>query len=574
MKNLQLIIILFFSIISYSQTNYYVSPTGNNSNSGTTIATAWQTIQKAANTAIPGSTVNILAGTYNELVTINVSGTNANPITFKNYQNQNVVISGVGFSANFSNLITINSKSNIVIDGLILENLTTPFARGILVLSNPNSGIDNITLRNLKIRYIGFSTNANLVPTANDNAHGIEIYGQGTSATDAIRNITIENCEVYNNINGFSENITINGNVDGYSILNNLVHDNTNIGIDVAGNFGASSNALLNHARNGVISGNTTFNNNSQVAISSGIYCDGCWNTVIERNQSYNNAVGITAGCEQNGTTENVIIRNNIVYNNTYTGIQIGGYNPATTGIVINSNVNNNTLYFNDNNNLHGQIIIEKTNNCNLFQNILHSNSSLLFYVDNIAPQSFTIDYNDYFTTANDVNTANVNYQFNTISYTTYKTNTGFDVHSIYNNPLFVNSSSIDFNLQTTSPCINAGNPSFTPSTNELDYYSFPRISNSIVDIGASEYQFPLSNSENFVSDFKIFPNPAINNFQILNADSEISFQIFDCIGNKILEKTILENQQIDISNFSNGIYFVKLFFDNKTVTKKLIIKK
>lgn len=54
--------------------SYYVTKSGKDSNAGTTEATAWLTIQKAANSATPGSTVYIGAGVYSELVTINVQG--------------------------------------------------------------------------------------------------------------------------------------------------------------------------------------------------------------------------------------------------------------------------------------------------------------------------------------------------------------------------------------------------------------------------------------------------------------------------------------------------------------------
>ena len=157
MKNIFFMLTLFFVSFCYSQTNYYIKTNGNNNLDGLTIATAWQTIQKAANTVTAGSIVNILAGTYNELVTINVSGTLVNPITFKNYQNDLVVVSGNGFTGSFNSIIAINSKSNLIIDGLILENLYGAFARGVLVYSNPESGIENIILRNLKIRNIGFT---------------------------------------------------------------------------------------------------------------------------------------------------------------------------------------------------------------------------------------------------------------------------------------------------------------------------------------------------------------------------------------------------------------------------------
>src|SRR5690349_11445221 len=69
-------------------TVYYVDGAqGNNQNDGLTLATAWKTIQKSFDAAVAGSTVMIKGGTYYEQLTVKVSGTAGNPITFSNYNN-------------------------------------------------------------------------------------------------------------------------------------------------------------------------------------------------------------------------------------------------------------------------------------------------------------------------------------------------------------------------------------------------------------------------------------------------------------------------------------------------------
>ncbi len=74
--------------------SYYVSTSGSDSNPGTQ-AQPWKTIQKAANTATAGSTVNIKSGTYNESVRFKVnSGTQAQPIIFKREGTAPVIIIG------------------------------------------------------------------------------------------------------------------------------------------------------------------------------------------------------------------------------------------------------------------------------------------------------------------------------------------------------------------------------------------------------------------------------------------------------------------------------------------------
>lgn len=556
--------LIFLFIIStflvQAQTNYYVSPNGNDANNGTSVATAWQTIQKAANTAIPNSVVNIMAGTYQELVTINVSGTNGNPIIFKNYQNGIVTISGIGISASYSNLIAINNKSNIVIDGLILENLICPFARGILVLSSIGNPVENVTFKNLKIRNIGFTSNSSTMPVAGDNAHGIEIYGQGTTSSDAIKNVLIENCEVYNNILGYSEAVTINGNVDGYSIIKNSIHDNTNIGIDVAGNFGASTNTTLDHARNGLIAENTVYNNISPVANSSGIYCDGCQTTIIERNTSHHNTVGITVGCEQNGSTDNVTVRNNMIYNNTFTGIEIGGYTTNTTGIVNNSVIKNNTCFHNDSNGNHGELVINKVNNCGIYNNAFHSQSTLFFYVDNIDPQNYTSNYNSFSTSSIATVLPSVNYRWNTINYGEYVGSTGKDINSI--NPIlpqFVDQLAAipNLHLQSSSPLINAGNPNLFTNL-EYDFDGEVRT-NEITDIGSDEYYSLSIDEKKLENNLLVFPNPSSNyiTIQFKNQEKE-EIQIYNSIGQLVKEISVYDDFKIDISNFDRGIYFIK----------------
>ena len=61
---------------------YYISPTGNDANTGA-IASPFKTIQKAANVMMPGDTAIALSGRYSETVTTVRAGTAAAPIVFR-----------------------------------------------------------------------------------------------------------------------------------------------------------------------------------------------------------------------------------------------------------------------------------------------------------------------------------------------------------------------------------------------------------------------------------------------------------------------------------------------------------
>lgn len=61
---------------------YYVSPTGLDTNTGTSPAAAWRTIGKASNTLVAGDVVRIAPGTYSETLQPVSSGTSTNRITY------------------------------------------------------------------------------------------------------------------------------------------------------------------------------------------------------------------------------------------------------------------------------------------------------------------------------------------------------------------------------------------------------------------------------------------------------------------------------------------------------------
>lgn len=62
---------------------YFVRKTGNDGSAGTSAATAWLTVDKAANTVVAGDHVAIGAGVYPELVTMDTSGSNGSSIIFE-----------------------------------------------------------------------------------------------------------------------------------------------------------------------------------------------------------------------------------------------------------------------------------------------------------------------------------------------------------------------------------------------------------------------------------------------------------------------------------------------------------
>jgi len=89
-----LVVLVIFCVTD--DTVYYIDGMGgSDNNEGTSLTTAFQTIQKCASLAIAGDTCAIRGGTYRETVIPANSGTATQPITFTAWSsNETVTISG------------------------------------------------------------------------------------------------------------------------------------------------------------------------------------------------------------------------------------------------------------------------------------------------------------------------------------------------------------------------------------------------------------------------------------------------------------------------------------------------
>lgn len=106
---------------------YYVSTSGNDSASGTSLSSPWRTGQKAANVAVAGDTIYFRDGSYAGFTVIN-SGNPGNYITFKNYGTENVIIDAQLGKVPGTNVqddvINLSNRSYIIIDGFNITGNT------------------------------------------------------------------------------------------------------------------------------------------------------------------------------------------------------------------------------------------------------------------------------------------------------------------------------------------------------------------------------------------------------------------------------------------------------------------
>lgn len=463
-----------------TNTPYYVSQSGNDTNPGT-LAKPWKTLKKAVSMATPGDTIFILPGIYYEKLTPN-SGSSGNYITYTATPGT-VILDGTGSGGS---IIQIVGKNYLKIQNLTVKNSPLngvdiqPSSSGvkssyieILNLNVQNSkevGIravksQNIVIKNNTINYVKYSS-------------GIGVW---TSDQVLVDHNTIVNAHVEPESNGGHEESLTIASTTNFEVSNNDISMNGqkgylgNEGIDIKE---ASQNGKVHHNYIHDYSGN-----------GGGLYVD-AWKAVspslknidIYANRLSNTANGIIIGSEQGGTAENINVYNNIVYNTGSVGIGIPGR--LGDGIRRNINIFNNTIYKAQYNGGAGIYITAfKISNIAIKNNIVYFNNtngqitvaskSLLAYIQAdhnlvFGPKLCSLAYPNCVEVSNNPS--------------------GFpNIHNNYTaDPKFVSLTLPDLSLQPTSPARDKG-VDLRPLVGK-DYLGVDRPQMNVFDIGAFEF--------------------------------------------------------------------------------------
>jgi len=94
--------------------------------------------------------------------------------------------------------------------------------------------------------------------------------------------------------------------------------------------------------------------------------------------------------------------------------------------------------------------------------------------------------------------------------------------------------------------------------------------SDTLTKLGYINVNNSLGLISNFTSNIKIYPNPTENliNIDINNYNGQIYSELYDIIGNLIIKTN---NKTVDLCNYANGIYFLKVVHEDKITKIKLI---
>jgi hypothetical protein len=468
---------------------YWVATDGNDDAPGTS-SDPWATLQKAADTAGPGSTVYVREGTYPQRVDLHVSGEPGQPITFEPAPGEAVVLDGSSLEVpdEQSAMIAIDSQRYLTIRGFDITGYTSAQSGHVPMGIIVTGAADHILLQGNVVHDMGTTFNHR----NGGDAHGIGVFG--TAIDHPITDVEILDNELANLTLGSSEALVVNGNVTNFRLEGNLIHDTNNIGIDVIGFEGTASDPTVDQARDGIVRGNTVWNVDSygnpaygRDRSADGIYVDGGRDLLIENNVVHDVNIGIEIASEHGGrSARNVTARNNLVYDATAIGIAIGGYD-RRRGSTDDCVIVNNTVVNTDG----VELLVQFDTSGNVIENNVIVAGPQHVFVENAYRENVdnVLDHNLYYSV--DGNPAG-SWSWKGHPYRDFAAWTaasGNDRHSTFADPAFTDAPGGDFSLSADSPAVDAG--AFLPSSGSTDLAGQPRAQAGGIDLGAYEVAAP-----------------------------------------------------------------------------------
>lgn len=422
-------------------TIYYVAPTGNDDNPGT-VAYPWRTIQKAADTLTAGDTVYIRAGTYQERVVPQHSGSAGQPITYAAYPGETATIDGTGVVVpEYSGLFDLAGRDYIRVSGL----------------------------RVIHSDYYGIIAENSSYVTIEYN-YTYDTYSSGISSWNG-NNIIVAGNEVVGACTGpWQEHISISS-TDTFEVRYNHIHD------VMPGTDGKEGLSVKDASSHGKVYGNHVYNLN-RVGIYVDAEAEHLFDVEVYQNLVHDiSAMGFSLASEAGGTLENIRLYNNIAYNNLV-GLWLSAC-CTTTHPFKDITIINNTFASNGRNGWGGGIGIENTQvqNVVIRNNICSQNIYSQMATDPSILPELTVDHN----------------------LTDGDRDPEFEFYGVYDlvdvSPSFVNPLMGNYHLRADSPAIDAGSPVDAPAD---DFDGFPRPydgdgdGTAGYDIGAYEVGPPL----------------------------------------------------------------------------------
>ena len=345
------------------------------------------TIKDAIKEVKPGTTVYLEGGEYAPIeIGKECSGTKKEPVVFTAAEGEKVVFQGASSVEGEDDKPTIHlvNVDNFTLDGVEVVGGT----HGIYYESTAEQGetpLKNITISNCNVHDVR-------------GVHGIAAYAKNDLAP--VENLTMDGCTVYGCKLDSSESTVFNGNIDGFTICNNVIHDNNNIGIDMIGFEGKALHTDakfdnpydVDYVRHGVCHNNVIYNISAEGnpayfydgeydLCADGIYVDGGQSIEIYDNFVFNCDIGLEVATEHSPDDNELFKVSEIkVHDNVVAGCQgwcglcFGGYD-KDLGYTEYCRFYNNTFVGNDT-----QIGIQRSRENMIYDNLLVGSDCTIEY--------------------------------------------------------------------------------------------------------------------------------------------------------------------------------------------------
>ncbi len=450
-------------------TTYYVDPAGSDSNDGQSTTTAWQSISKVnTQTFLPGDQILFKAsGSWSGQLLPKGSGSSGSPIVIDMYGTGNKpVINGSG--ADTTGAVKLIGQSYWQIKNLEVTNKQTAGGTsrlyGIHIKTATSTAFTNVQILNCFVHDVNSYTTESNTTLFNKGTGGIIVGGNNSEVLIKgchVKDVTVEGIR---NTGGTCSHILIDSNlienVYGDGIVLNGVNNNSaitrNVGRNLCYNTNTynyagmwTSNSVGTLVAYNEISGITGGGANDGEPFDADLGVSG---DIFEYNYTHDNKRGFMLFMHG---TSNVTVRYNISVNDIGDGKRLFFYDP---GSHTNIKIYNNTFFITG-------------NVAQLFYNDFNNTSNTTEFSNNIVYCTGTVaKFSQNGTSANCLFRNNCFYpqSMTSVNGPAAGTMSG----SVYSDPKFVSAASgatTNFNLQSTSPCLNMG--VVMGSNGGIDYY-------------------------------------------------------------------------------------------------------